>query len=178
MCSLIPEGFQEFSSSSSPWEFALLCRITSWWRLYVAVAQPEGCTAHISVCGANGTCERTTALLATGTNSLHHCWWLNDLQPKISQASGLHKCIERYERNSKNFKKSYQEQMSRMPVFARDFHQRSLFNKDLKEKTADCNPEISFWIFLRKRRVFILGKELLLRHSSAQEEIESLNTCF
>lgn len=68
--------------------------------------------------------------------------------------------------------------MSRMPVFARHFHQRSLFNKDLKEKTADCNPEISFWIFLRKRRVFILGKELLPRHSSAQEEIESLNTCF
>lgn len=31
-----------------------------------------------------------------------------------------------------------------MPVFARDFHQRSLFNKDLKEKPADCNSETSF----------------------------------
>lgn len=40
-----------------------------------------------------------------------------------------------------------------MPGFATDFHQCSLFNKDLKEKTADYNPEISFQILRRKESI-------------------------
>jgi len=60
--------------------------------------------------------------------------------------------------------------MPRVPGFARDFHQRSLFNKDLKEKTAGCDPETSHSESYWEKRIFLLGKELLYLLSSAQEE--------
>lgn len=136
-------------SSQAPWKpelsFAELWPSQGWmelWYKWRAAQHLFLYAGHTSTCVKEATVF--CVLLATETRLPHHCLELNDSQP-WNFFSGLQMCKHRrrYERDSKNmkeiWKKSYQEQMPRVLVFPRDFHQCSLFHKDLKGKKRKKN---------------------------------------